>query len=99
MFVLGDGFRESVEKALHRFGIGIRHDECKGIVRTRLDGGKNIGEGETPVAKSGRPPAPLPPDMADTTLLADPRFILKEQTYALTIMRTLNFLQQRRGSF
>lgn len=99
MFVLGDRFCEAVEEHLHGFSIGIGHDEREGIVRPRLDSGKNIGESETLIAKPRWPLASLPPDMADAAFLADPRFILEKQTYPLLFVRTLNFFQERRGSF
>jgi hypothetical protein len=63
---------------LHRWRIGIGHDESKGIIRTRLDGREDIGVGEALVAKPRRPLPSLPPDVADTTFLANPRLILKE---------------------
>jgi hypothetical protein len=63
---------------LHCRRIRIRHDEGEGIIRTRLDGREDVGEGETLVAEPRRPLAPLPPDVADTAFLANPRLILKE---------------------
>ena len=75
MFVLSDRFRELVEEGLHCSRVGIGHDESEGIIRTRLDGREDVGEGETLVAKPRRTLAPLPPDVADTAFLADPRLV------------------------
>ena len=99
MFVRSDRFRKLVEKGLHGWRIGIGHDESEGIVRARLDGREDVGEGETLVAEPRRALAPLPPDVADTAFLANPRLILKEEAYAFIFMRTLKVFQQRRGSF
>ena len=49
----------------------MRHHQRERIVRARLDGGENVGERETLVAQARRALAPLPPDAADATLLAD----------------------------
>lgn len=99
MFVLGNRFGELVEKCLHRGRIDIGHDECEGIIRARLHGREDVGESEALVAASRWALTPLPPDVADTAFLADPRLILKEEAYALVFVRTLNIFQQRRGSF
>ena len=99
MFVLSDRFRELVEEGLHCRRIGIGHDESEGIIRARLDGREDVGEGETLVTEPRWALAPLPPDMADTAFLANPRLVLEKQAYALIFMRTLNIFQQRRGSF
>ena len=40
-----------------------------------------------------------PPDVAGAPLLPDARFILEKEADALVFVRTLNFSQQRRGSF
>jgi hypothetical protein len=85
--------------ALRRRRIGIGHDKCEAIICAWLNGGKDIGEGEAPVAEPRRALAPLPPDVADAAFLSDPRFILKKQADTLTFMRTLNFFQDLRGSF
>ena len=99
VFVMSDRFRELVEEGLHCRRIGIRHDEGEGIIRTRLDGREDVGEGKALVAEPRRPLATLPPDVADPAFLANPRLILEKQAYALIFMRTLNIVQQRRGSF
>jgi hypothetical protein len=43
-------------------------------------------KGETPVAEPRWTLAPPPPDMTDAALLADARFVLKEQAEALAFM-------------
>jgi hypothetical protein len=99
MFVPGDGLCEAVEEFLHRRGIGIGQHQGEGIVRARLDGGEDIGEGETLVAEAWRALAPLPPDMTDAPLLPEARLVLKEQAKALVFMGILKFFQERWGSF
>jgi len=99
VFVMSDRFRELVEEGLHCRRIGIRHDEGEGIIRTRLDGREDVGEGKALVAEPRRPLAALPPDVADPAFLANPRLILKEEADALGFMRTLKIFQQRWGSF
>jgi hypothetical protein len=84
---------------LHRLGVDVRHDEGKGVVGTGLDGREDVGEREALIAKSGRALAALPPDMARSAFLPDPRLVLEEQADLLIFMRTLNFSEQRRGSF
>lgn len=86
MFVLSDGFGKAVEEGLHRRRIGIGHHKREGVVRARLHGGEDIGEGEAPVAEPRRPLAAPPPDMADAAFLADARLVLEEQTQALVFM-------------
>jgi hypothetical protein len=99
MFVMGDRLGEAVEKDLHCCRIGIGHHQREGIVRARLNGCEDIGKGEALVAQAWRAFAALPPDMADTALLADACLILEEQAYSLAFIRTLNFFQKRWRSF
>jgi hypothetical protein len=99
VLVLADGRREAVQELLHCIGVDIGHDEREGIVRTRLNGGEDVGEGEALVGKTLRPLAARPPDMTSAPLLTDARLVLEKQADALVFMRTLNFCQQRRGSF
>jgi hypothetical protein len=84
---------------LHGRRIGIGHHEREGIIGARLDGGEDVGEGESLVAEAGRALAPLPPDVADAAFLPDARLVLEKQANALVFMRTLNFSQQRWSSF
>ena len=86
VLVPSDGFREAVEEGLHRSRIHIGHHQRKRVVRTRLHGGEDVGEGEALVAKPRRTLAAPPPDMADAALLADARLVLKEQAQALAFM-------------
>jgi hypothetical protein len=99
VFVLGDGFGEAVEEGLHRRRIGVGQHQRECIVRAWLNGGEDIGEGETLIAKPGRALASLPPDMADAPLLTNASLILKEQAEALAFMTCTDGLQQFRGSF
>jgi hypothetical protein len=99
MFVLRKGFCKAVEEGLHRRRIGIGHDEREGVVRARLHGGEDIGEGEALVANPQRALAALPPNVADAALLADARLVLEEQAEALIFMRILKIFQKRRSPF
>ena len=99
MVFLAERFCETVKKHLHRGRIGMRQHQREGAIGTRLNGGEDIGKGKALVAEPRRADAPLPPDMADTAFLADPRLILEEQANALTFVRMLKFFQERWGSF
>ncbi len=99
MFAISDGFRKAVEEDLHRRRIGIGHHQREGVVRARLYGREDIGEGETPVAKPRRPLAALPPDMTDAALLADARLVLEEQAEALAFMTYTDVSKKHGGSF
>ena len=91
MLVIGDRAGEAIEELLHRLGIGIRHDESKGIVGAGLHGREDVGEREAPVAQARRALAAPPPHVACAALLADPRLVLEEQPQVLVFMCTLNF--------
>ena len=99
MFALRDGRGEAVQKHLHGCRIRIGHHQRKAIVRVRLHGSEDIGEGEAPVAKAWRALAALPPDVASAAFLADPRLVLEEQANALAFITCTDGLQQRWGSF
>src|SRR6516162_11797739 len=99
VLVLSNGFGETVQKDLHRRRIGIGHHHRKRVVRARLYGGEDIGEGEAPVAKPWRALAALPPDMTDAAFLADARFVLEEQAQALAFTTYTDGSQQHWGSF
>jgi hypothetical protein len=99
MLVRCDSFRKAVEEDLHRGRIGMGQHQREGVVRARLDGSEDVGEGEALVAKPRRALAPPPPKVADAAFLADPGFVLEEQANALAFMRTLKFFQKLRGSF
>jgi hypothetical protein len=77
----------------------VRHDKGEAIVGAGLDGREDVGEREALVAQARRALAAPPPDVDRASLLADARFVLEEEPDALSFMRTLNFLEQRRGSF
>jgi hypothetical protein len=99
VLVISDGFRKAVEEDLHRRRIGIGHHQREGVVRARLYGRENIGEGETPVAKPRWPLPSLPPNMADAAFLADARLVLEEQAQALAFMTYTDVSKKRGGSF
>ena len=99
--VLGQSIRELVEKLLRRAGIDFGHHQREGLVRTDLGGGKNVGEREALVGEALGALAPPPPDMTDTSFLADPRLVLKPDRDALTLSPECigKFFQLSRGSF
>ena len=99
VLVLADGGGDAVEELLHRFGVGVRHDEGEAIVGAELEFGEDVGESEAFVAQPRRSLAPLPPDADRAPLLADPCLLLEEQPDALASMRMLTLPEQRRGSF
>jgi hypothetical protein len=76
---------------LHRRRVNIGHDQRKGIVCPRFDGGEDVGESEAAVAKSRRALAALPPDVTGTALLPGPRFVLEKQPDTLITVRMLNY--------
>jgi hypothetical protein len=86
MFVLSQRFGKAVKEGLHRRCIGVRHDEREGVISARLHGGEDIGEGKALIAKARRALAPLPPDVADASLLPDPGFVLEEHAKALVFV-------------
>jgi len=86
MVILGESFRKAVQEGLHRRRIRIGHHQCEGVVRARLHGSEDVGEGETLVAKPRRTLPALPPDVTDAPLLADARLVLEEQPQALVFM-------------
>lgn len=99
VFVLADCRSEVVEELLHRLGVGVGQNEGETVVGAGLDASKDVGEREALVAEARWTLAALPPDMAGPALLADPCLVLEEQADTLVFMRTLNFSEQRRGSF
>jgi hypothetical protein len=99
MLIVGDDGSEAVEELLHRLGVGIGHDEGEAVVGAGLNASKDVGECEALVAEPRWALATRPPDMAGPTLLTDPRLVLEEQADTFIFVRTLNFSEQRRGSF
>jgi hypothetical protein len=99
VLVLVERRREAIEEELHRLGVGVRQDERETVVRAGLYGREDVGEREALVAQARRSLAPPPPDVARPALLPDACLVLEEEAEALRFMRTLNFSEQRRGSF
>ena len=99
VFVVGERGGEAIEELLHRRRVDVRHDEREGIIRARLHGREDVGEGEAFVAKPWRPLAAAPPDVAGAPLLADAGLILEEEPDLPVFMRMLNFSEECRGSF
>ena len=99
MVILGKRLGKAVKEGLHRRRIGIGHHQRESIVRARLDGRKDVGEGEALIAKPRRALSALPPDMTDTALLTDARLVLEEQAKAFAFMTSTDGFQQRRSPF
>ena len=78
VLILANRCSEAVEELLHRLGVGIGQDEGKAVVGAGLDASEDIGEREALVAEARGSVAALPPDVAGSALLADPRFVLEE---------------------
>ena len=87
------------EELLHRLGIDVGQDEGEAVVSAGLDASKDVGEREALVGETRRALAAPPPHVDRAPFLADARLVLEEQADALVSMRTLNFSEQRRGSF
>jgi hypothetical protein len=58
----------------------------EGIIRTRLDGGIDVGEGVALVGAAGRALAAREPAVADAALLANARLVLEHQPDAFAWM-------------
>ena len=99
VLVWADRLGEVVEECLHCLGAYRGQHQCEGIVGAGLDRSEDVGEGEALIAQAWRALPSLPPDPTHATFLANPRLVLKKQANALVSMRTLNFSDQRRGSF
>ena len=80
VLVVIDRRREAIEEQLHRLGVHVGQDQREGIVGSRLycHCREDIGEREALIGYPTRALASLPPDMAGTALLADPRLVLEE---------------------
>ena len=99
MLVVRERCREAIEKKLHRLGVGVRQHECEAVVGSGLDGREDGGEREALVGEARRSLAASPPYVAGAPFLSDSRLVLEEEADAFAFMRTLNFSEQRWGSF
>ena len=93
MFVRINGFGELVEIDLHGVGRDLGQDEREGIIRARLHGAVDIGEGIALIASTRWPPSFREPAVTDASLLPDAGFILKKETDFLVRMGFANLLQ------
>lgn len=93
VLVLGQGFGEVLQEAIHRLGRDRRQDQRKGLSGGGLGGGEDIGPVEPLIAQPGRALSLQPPAMTQAPLLADARLVLKEQADPLGRMGCGDFLQ------
>ena len=93
MFVRTNGFGKLVEIDLHGVGRDLGQDEGKGVIRARLHGAVDIGEGIALIASPRRPFAPREPAVTDASFLANAGFILEKQTDFLVWMGLANLFQ------
>lgn len=93
MLVRADGFGELVEIDLHGVGRDLGQDEREGVIRARLHGAVNIGEGIALIASPRRAAPFREPAVTDAPFLANARFILEKETDFLVRMGFANLLQ------
>jgi len=74
MFVRINGFGELVEIDLHGVGRDLGQDQREGVIRARLDGAVDVGEGIALVASPGRPLTSCEPAMTNACLLPNAGF-------------------------
>jgi len=88
-----NGFGEFIQIDLHGVGRDFRQDECEGVIRARLHGAVNIGEGVALIAPPRRSQPPREPAVTDAPFLANARFILEKETDFLVRMGLANLFQ------
>jgi hypothetical protein len=93
MFVRANGFGKLVEIDLHGVGRDLRQDQRESVIRARLHGAVNIGEGVALITSPRRPLAPGEPAVTDAPFLANARFILEKETDFLVRMGLANLFQ------
>jgi hypothetical protein len=86
-------FGEFVEIDLHGIGRDLGQDEREGVIRARLNGAVDIGEGGALIASLRRPLAPREPAVTDAPFLTDARSILKKETDFLALAGFAYLLQ------
>ena len=93
MLVRADGCDEFIQIDLHGVGGDCRQNEREGVIRARLHGAVNIGEGVALITSPRRPLAPGEPAVTDAPFLANARFILEKETDFLVRMGLANLFQ------
>ena len=93
MLAGANSFGEFIQIDLHGVGRDLGQDERKGVIRARLDGAIDIGEGVALIASPRRPLAPREPAVTDAPFLANARFILEKETDFLVRMGLANLFQ------
>ena len=93
MLVRANRFGNLVEIDLHGVGRDLGQDEREGVIRARLNGAVDIGEGIALIASPRRPLAPREPAVTDAPLLANAGFILEKETDFLVRMGFANLFQ------
>ena len=90
MLVRTDGFGEFIQIDLHGVRRDFGQDEREGMIRARLYGAIDIGEGIALIATPRRPPAPREPAVTDAPFLANARLVLEKQADFLAGMGLAN---------
>lgn len=94
VFILAQRLRELLQEQVHdRAGDGGQ-DERESFAADRLRRGKEVRPVEALVADAGRTLPLCPPAVTEAAFLADPRFILEEQTQALSRIGLAGGLQR-----
>ena len=93
MLVRANRFGELVEIDLHGVGRDFGQDEREGVIRARLHGPVDIGEGIALIASPWWPQSFRKPAVTDAPFLANARFILKKETDLLVRMGFANLFQ------
>ena len=91
MLISTDRFGEVIEEYLHRVGVHVWEHEREGVVGAGFDAREDVGEREAVIAQARRPLPARPPNAARSSLLADARFVLEEQSEFLAFMCSCNF--------
>ena len=87
-----------IHMELHRLGVDVGQDQREGVGGSRFDGREDGGERDALVGDAARALAALPPDMAGSTFLTNPRLVLEEDADALFSAST-DRSQDARGVF
>lgn len=82
---------------LHGLGVAPGHDEPGALAFGRADRPKDIGPLRALIMRCAGPGPATSPSAGDLVLLADPRFILKPQLYALAVGLALLDLRHAGG--
>ena len=93
----GDTVRDFGEVEAHRRGVAVGQDEGGALPLFGADGAEQIGRRGALVVRRRGAGAASGPASGDAVLLADPRFVLEPDLYALAAGGALRDLRQRGG--